>query len=184
MRLRGPASRRLDATVLGLSLLAALGVWAIAPLPAIATLRERAFDRLSAAAWPERPPFPAVVAIDRTSLAALGPWPWARDRLARRGEATAAAGPAAIGIDILLEGPDTGSPAALARRLGALAGLPEIARRAGTLPDGDARLADALGRAPSVLGLAPDPRPGPPPTGLAPILATGPLDGDRLWRAP
>lgn len=58
--------------------------------------------------WPrERQSAPAViVAIDETSLAKYGQWPWPRSDLARLVNAIAALKPAAIGIDILFPEPD------------------------------------------------------------------------------
>jgi adenylate cyclase len=153
--------------------------------------RETAFDALIAA-WP-RPDTPApvlVVEIDRASLAALGPWPWPRARIATLVEALHAAGAAVVATDILFEGPDRASPARLARQLAeAMAAQPEEAEalraRATTLPDHDAALATALATGPSVLGflLAPEASAAPPlkgalaqrerPPAAAPMAAPG-----------
>ncbi|MHB0971948.1 MAG: CHASE2 domain-containing protein [Thermoanaerobaculia bacterium] len=50
----------------------------------------------------------AVVAIDERSLAREGSWPWHRGRLAQLVDRSAAAGAAAVGIDILLSDPRPG----------------------------------------------------------------------------
>ncbi len=127
-----------------------------------------------------------VVAIDRESLASLGPWPWPRDRIAALLDRLH--GAAAIATDILFEGPDRAAPAALARRLAE--SLPEeesesLRQRAAALPDHDATLAAALARAPIAIGflLAPEPTPPPAapgglallgdPGALAPLSAPG-----------
>ena len=93
-------------------------------------LRERAFDLvlplLPRAAYSG--PAVVIVDIDRDALARFGTWPWPRGRLAEVVAAVAAGKPAAIGLDMLLAGPDRFSA------------------------DGDAKLAQALSDAPSVLG--------------------------------
>lgn len=44
----------------------------------------------------------AVVAIDEDALRAEGPWPWTRERIAALVDDVSAAGPRAVGVDILL----------------------------------------------------------------------------------
>lgn len=127
-----------------------------------------------------------VVAIDRESLAILGPWPWPRDRIAALLDRLS--GAAAIATDILFEGPDRAAPATLALRLAESLPPPEAAalrRRAATLPDHDATLATALAAAPVAIGflLAPEATPPPAapggfallgsPAGLEPLAAPG-----------
>ena len=125
-------------------------------------LRERVFDLTLDASAPWRPATPetriAFVAIDDTSLDAVGPWPWPRETLARLVAAVTAARPAAVAIDILLAGEDERSPAALARRLAEATGRAEIAALAPTLTDGDRALATAIAAGPVVLGWVLDPR--------------------------
>lgn len=127
-----------------------------------------------------------VVAIDRESLASLGPWPWPRDRIAALLDRLH--GAAAIATDILFEGPDRAAPATLARRLAESlppAEADALRRRAATLPDHDATLATALAAAPVAIGflLAPEATPAPTapggfallgsPAGLEPLAAPG-----------
>jgi adenylate cyclase len=76
----------------------------------------------------------AVVAIDRAALAAEGAWPWPRDRLARLVHRIADEVPAALALDIVLDG---ASPH-------------------------DAALAAALARVPAVLGAVGTPEAGHP----------------------
>lgn len=75
----------------------------------------------------------AVVAIDRAALAAEGAWPWPRDRLARLVHRIADEAPAALALDIVLDGAsphDDALQAALARVPAVLAavGTPEPGR--------------------------------------------------------
>ena len=94
----------------------------------------------------------AIVVIDEKSLKAVGQWPWPRNRLAELIDAVAAFKPLAIGLDIYMPEADQTSPEQVADNLGgASAGLPAVLRQ---LPSHDARLAQALAQAPSVLGAA------------------------------
>jgi adenylate cyclase len=156
-------------------------------LPTHDVLRDRAFDiELACDQW-LRKPAPSdrkviVVDIDRRSIDTLGDWPWPRDTMARLVEAIAGGRPAAIAIDILLAEPDDRSPAALARRLGSVTGRAEISALAEGLPDGDERLARAIGTVPVALGLVLD----PDRSGLLPgatVVSRGPLPFDDLWQA-
>ncbi|NGM19094.1 adenylate/guanylate cyclase domain-containing protein [Roseomonas stagni] len=129
-----------------------------------------------------------MVAIDRESLASLGPWPWPRDRIAAILDRLAEAAPAAIATDILFEAPDRAAPAVLARRLADALPPDESAAlrlRAARLPDHDSTLAISLAAAPVALGflLAPEPTPPPAspggfavlgsPAALTPLAAPG-----------
>jgi adenylate cyclase len=153
-------------------------------------LRDNAFDvvldaarRLSSTPHSELAELPVIVVdIDRPSIEAVGPWPWPRQTIARLVKTVAARRPAAIAIDVLFAEPDDRSPAALARRLGALTENTGIAALGDTLPDGDRMLADAVKSAPVVLGFVLDPDrrntlPGPA------IVSRGPLPFDELWQA-
>jgi adenylate cyclase len=141
-------------------LLALMTIWTMAPGVRVA-LRERTFDQLLPL-LPQPPIAGAgvvIVDIDRAALAKFGPWPWPRARLAQLVDAVASAKPVAIGLDILLSGPDR------------------------FLSDGNAVLAQALAQAPAVLGFVVDPEVGTqnlPPT---PILARGPVSLADVWRA-
>lgn len=118
--------RALGAGVLALCLL----LVALEPAP-MAWLRDAVFDGYQKLMPRERGSAPAVVVeIDERSLDARGQWPWPRTLAAELIQAIAAAGPAAIGVDILFIEPDRSTPGA------------------------DAALARALGTGPTVLGVA------------------------------
>jgi adenylate cyclase len=150
-------------------------------------LRDRAFDiELASDQWLRRPA-PSdlkviVVDVDRASIDALGAWPWPRETMARLVEALVAARPVAIAIDVLFAEPDDRSPAALARRLGSVTGHTEISTLGESLPDGDKRLARAVGDVPTALGFVLD----PDRNGILPgavIASRGSLPFDDLWQA-
>lgn len=173
----------------GLGVLAVcLLVLALVPQPWRELLRERAFDLILTLddALPRLRPAPVItpviiVDIDRRSINALGAWPWSRETMARLVEAIAARRPTVIAIDVLFADPDTRSPAALARRLGALTGRAEFMTIAEELPDGDKRLAEALRLSPAVLGfvLDPDRRESVP---APPIVIRGAFPAHAVWR--
>jgi adenylate cyclase len=150
-------------------------------------LRDSAFDLVLAGEQLLRRPAASdlkvvVVDIDRASIDALGPWPWPRATMARLMEAVASARPAAIAIDVLFAEPDDRSPAALARRLGAVTGRAEISALGESLPDGDKRLAQAIGRVPVALGFVLDPDGDRALSGTS-IVSRGALPFDDVWRA-
>lgn len=92
-----------------------------------------------------------IVEIDEASLARKGQWPWPRTQLAALVESISAAGPAAIGLDMIFPEPDRYSPEQIAN---ALPDIPaDLAAKLGKLPGSDAVFARALRQAPSVLGL-------------------------------
>src|SRR5271170_5314282 len=180
---------RATALVAG-SVAAGLVAVGIAAWPASSrkAMHERIIDTQLALAAPLHPgAAPAerivVVDIDARSLAAYGPWPWPRSRIADLVEAIGRAGAAAVAIDILFEGADAKSPATLARRLGSEIGRADITGLAKTLPDGDRRLAEALASVPVALGFALDPVGTAKPSGV-PFLTHGTVVLPQLWRAP
>ncbi|HEX2528907.1 MAG TPA: adenylate/guanylate cyclase domain-containing protein [Geminicoccus sp.] len=122
-----------------------------------------------------------VIDIDRTSLDAIGPWPWPRTTMARLVDGVAGAGPAAIGTDILFADADQRSPAALARQLAGITGRTELAELAATLPDGDALMSEAVAMVPAALGFVLDPESDSTLPGPA-FLTVGSPTLDGLWR--
>jgi adenylate cyclase len=73
--------------------------------------RERLFDVYQRIAPRESTRLRAVVlAIDETTLAYYGPWPWPRSRLAELLDAFAQAKPSAVGFDMLFTAPDVNDP--------------------------------------------------------------------------
>jgi CHASE2 domain-containing sensor protein/serine phosphatase RsbU (regulator of sigma subunit) len=163
--------------VLSLVLLAALSLLLIASPPAAERLRHVVFD-----AYQRFFPLPrhsapvVVVAIDESSLAQLGQWPWPRTRIAELIRRISDHEPAAIGLDIFFSEPDRFSPANLAREIPGLS--PEAAAHLESLPSNDDRLAQAMRGQRVVLGIAGapavDPR-FPDPPRNPPVV----LPGDR-----
>lgn len=177
---RGAAFQATAATVLLVLLL----LLVTQTLGAYDAMRERAFDVMLA-----RLPSPLsaaavrVVDIDRQSLERIGPWPWSREQVAGLVADVLAAGPSAVGIDILIDGIDERSPAALARRLAELTGDKSAEALARGLPDGDERLASVIRGKPVALGLALDPERPSDPLPTAPILVQGQSDLSGIWQA-
>jgi adenylate cyclase len=93
-----------------------------------------------------------IIAIDEPSLAAVGQWPWPRNRLAKLIDAINAQKPLAIGLDIYMPEPDQTSPNQVAKNLPAIATA--LAAGLNNLPTHEAILADSLKRSPSILGAA------------------------------
>ena len=148
--------------------------------------REKGFDLVLAADRQLRRPKAQriaviVVDIDRRSLEALGPWPWPHETMARLVEAVASGRPAAVAIDVLFAQADTRSPAALARQLGAITANPDILSLAVDLPDGDKRLAAAIGSMPMALGFVLDSDNAVAVPGV-PVIARDPVVLDGIWR--
>ncbi len=142
-------------------LLALLTAWTLSRNMVRDPLRERAFDQmlplLPRAA--DKAPGVVVVDIDREALARFGAWPWPRGRLADVVAAVAAGKPAALGLDMLLSGPDRFST------------------------DGDPALASALSSAPAVLGFVLETVNVGPPLPSTPVLLRSPRSLPGLWRA-
>ena len=147
--LTGGHGRPLGAGVLG-AMLAAL----LAPDVGVVTdIRMALFDTYQKLAPRNRISAPAViVAIDEKSLRELGQWPWPRIVTADLVDAIAEAGPAAIGVDVLMPEPDRMSPDALAPLIDRADR--QLAQRLAKLPGNDARLAESLRRHSVALGVA------------------------------
>ena len=93
-----------------------------------------------------------IVKIDEKTLAAVGQWPWPRNRLAALIDAIAAQKPLAIGLDIYMPEPDQTSPDKVADNLPKEAAALAAGLRA--LPSHEAILAKSLRAAPTILGAA------------------------------
>ncbi|MEQ1890485.1 MAG: CHASE2 domain-containing protein [Alphaproteobacteria bacterium] len=104
-----------------------------------------------------------IVAIDEASLAAIGQWPWPRDKIAELLRAINRHGPAAIGVDILFVEPDRLSPNMIAS--GANDAPPAVRDWLARRPSNDTLLAAALTGMPVALGIA----------GLESATGAGPL---------
>jgi len=186
-RMRRALQLRLPVVAGTATLIFFLAATILLPKAASEVLRDSAFDiELAGDQWLRRPA-PSdlkviVVDIDRASIDALGTWPWPRETMARLVEAVATGRPAAIAIDVLFAEPDDRSPAALARQLGSVTGRAEISTLGESLPDGDKRLAQAIGSVPVALGFVLDPNRAGTLPGAA-IASRGPLPFDDLWQA-
>ncbi len=152
-----------------LSLAIVLALWAGVPDLRL-FLRERALDRLLAfMPAVSTGPGVSVVDIDRAALDRFGPWPWPRAQMAALVRVVAAAHPAALGLDILLAGPDRFAQQTPGDRT----------------PEGDQALRAALQAVPTVLAFALAPGQGRPvPLPATPVLVGGAPSLPRLWRAP
>ena len=148
-------------------------------------IRERIFDQ-----WL---PVPAsggaatgvvVVDIDRDAIARHGAWPWSRLQMANLVERIAIGKPRLVAIDVLFEGADLRSPAALARQLAEATRDARRAADAEGLPDGDKLLAKALAKRPAVLSLLLDPTTERASSYQYSVLSMGPKILDDVWSAP
>jgi adenylate cyclase len=153
--------RHVVPTLLGLALIAMLVAVRIADPYPVKVARDTAFDFLQQLAPRPKADLPVrIVDIDDASLKAIGQWPWPRSELATLTSRLTELGAAAIGFDMLFPEADRLSPSRL------MAGVPPppsataVAAGAATptpLPDYDQQFADALGKAPSILGFAVSP---------------------------
>ena len=94
-----------------------------------------------------------IVAVDETSLARIGQWPWPRNKLADLIDAIDFYQPAAIGFDMYMPEADQTSPDRVADNLPP-GTSPELADQLRALPSHETRLAESLRSVPSVLGAA------------------------------
>ncbi len=154
-------SGRIGALLRGSGLLApalipiVAGLLAIgAPTPALDRVRDLLFDQFQV--WSPRPWSPdlpvRIIAIDDEAIAALGQWPWPRDRMAELTRNLAALGPAAIGFDIVFSEQDRLSTAALRDRLPEGPDREALSRALATrMATDETAFADAIAAAPVVL---------------------------------
>jgi adenylate cyclase len=139
---------------LGVVLLVLLTAVTAAPdVPGRALLRYVWFDACQRLSPRPRISAPVViVAVDGPSLARHGQWPWPRTLLARLIDRLAGAGPAAIGIDVIMPEADRLSPQRLPTLIPAIGA--ELAARLAELPSNDTVFAAAVRGRPIVLGVA------------------------------
>jgi len=138
---------------LGFGLLCGLVLLTVLGAPWTERLQAACFDAFQMMAPRPVQTLPVtVVAIDQKSLVALGQWPWPRTQLARLVDAIDRAGPAAIGVDVLMPEPDALSPERLLARTPDAGAAVERALRG--LPSNDAVLGQALASARAVLAIA------------------------------
>ena len=145
--------RLLYVLILGTVIAASLLLRAWDPTP-VARLRSLVFDAYQRVDPPKfNPDLPVrIVDIDEDSLKQVGQWPWPRTLLAELVDRLAANGAATIGLDMVFPEPDRLSPANALHywpKSDALASLREEVEK---LPSNDEVLAEAIGKAPVVLG--------------------------------
>jgi adenylate cyclase len=142
-------------------------------------LRDIAFDsyqRLDPRPYDRDAPV-RVVTIDEDSLRRIGQWPWPRSTMADLVDRLAAHGAAAIAFDMIFSEPDRMSPEVIAGlfpkggpRDALLASLSER-------PSNDALFAEALGAAPTVLGVVGTPAVETPEERAADLAFAAPKTG-------
>lgn len=141
--------------------------WDTGPL---STARHFVFDTYQTLAPRARISAPVtIVAVDETSLAAIGQWPWPRDKIAALLQAINAHSPAAIGIDILFVEPDRLS---ISRMTPETSVPPAVRDWLNQQPSNDSVLAKAIKPMPLALGIAGMETPSPPGM-LTPVMQQG-----------
>ncbi|MBV9248458.1 MAG: adenylate/guanylate cyclase domain-containing protein [Acetobacteraceae bacterium] len=178
--------RRMTPEVIGMiALILFAGIWCAPGSRVREMVRERSFDLLlpllpaAASGGPEI----AIVDIDSGTLARFGPWPWPRARLATLVAATAAARPAVLGLDILLDGPDRFSGPMLLNDLPTASNPPDIAPVIAQMPGGDDLLGQALEAGPAALGFALQDQGEGQNLPATPILLSTAASLPDVWRA-
>src|SRR5207249_4850209 len=96
-----------------------------------------------------------IVDIDERSLKEVGQWPWPRTVLAQLVDKLREAGAAVVAFDVLFSEPDRTSPQSLQALLTSRGASEEHVKAVlATMPDPDARLAEAMKQAPAVVGFS------------------------------
>ncbi|WP_417667616.1 CHASE2 domain-containing protein [Roseibium sp.] len=149
-------SRRVLIAAASVAVLTVLTIVRAADPALLTAVRELTFDnyqRLSPRIYEPAPV--RIVDIDEASIAEFGQWPWPRSRLADLTDALHDMGAAAIAYDIIFSEPDRTSPQAVFEQLPAqLKTSVDIENAFKALPDNDLQFAQALSRAPTVVGFA------------------------------
>jgi adenylate cyclase len=124
-----------------------------APIQAVRNFVFDNYQRLDPC--PYNPDLPVRIAdIDEKSLNRFGQWPWSRATLARVVDRLRELGAAVVAFDVLLAEPDRTGPKVIAANLPADPAFDSVRAEIETLPDPDDRLAEAIGKIPTVLGFA------------------------------
>ena len=135
------------------------GLWLLAlQTEANKSMRERAIGIVSQFSAAPHSPEIMVVDIDEAATAASGNWPWPRNQQARLIASVAASAPRAIALDIVLSG------------------------KCGLSDPGNADLADAIAKVPTVIGFVLPGRDTELPS-ISPVAVKPPLDIPFLWRS-
>ena len=150
---RDRGGRRAYAAAVGVPALVVILLGFLDP-PVLGDLRNIVFDgyqRLAPRAWTPKSPV-RIVDIDDKSLARVGQWPWPRSTIAQVVDRLRQHGAAAIAFDIVFAEPDAASAEAIIRRLPTTPGRALLEQELGQAKSNDARLAEALAGAPTILG--------------------------------
>jgi adenylate cyclase len=151
--------RLLYVLILGTVIVASLvlRVWDPSPVARLRSLVFDTYQRLSPRAFDPSLPV-RIVDIDEESLKEVGQWPWPRTALAELVDKLAANGAAAIGFDMVFPEPDRMSPANALRFWPRSEALAELREEVEKLPSNDQVFAEAVGKAPVVLGFIASPQ--------------------------
>ena len=135
----------------------ALRVWDPSPVARLRSLVFDAYQRVSPRAYDPSLPV-RIVDIDEESLKRIGQWPWPRTVLADLVDKLSAGGAAAIGFDMVFPEPDRMSPANALRFWPKSELLATLEAEVEKLPSNDQIFAEAIGKAPVVLGFISTPQ--------------------------
>ncbi|MBI3708325.1 MAG: CHASE2 domain-containing protein [Proteobacteria bacterium] len=147
--------RRLTFILAPLVIIVAAAALRIADPPLIEALRLATFDeyqRLAPRAYVDAGV--RVVDIDDRTLEKFGQWPWPRTQLAALLARLAEFAPAAVAFNAVFAEPDRTSPGNLLPQWAEAAHNPALRDLIQLIPDHDSRFAAAIGRVPTVLGIA------------------------------
>ena len=134
----------------------ALRVWDPSPVARLRALVFDAYQRMDPRAFDPSLPV-RIVDIDEESLRRIGQWPWPRTALAELVNKLAQQGAAAIAFDMVFPEPDRMSPANVVQSWPKSDVLNQIMSDIEKLPSNDQVLAEAIGKAPVVLGFIASP---------------------------
>jgi len=151
--------RFLYALIVGAVIVAtlALRIWDPSPVARLRSLVFDTYQQIKPRTFDPNLPV-RIVDIDEESLKKIGQWPWPRTALAELVQKLGDNGAAAIGFDMVFPEPDRMSPANALRfwpNSEALAGLKSEVEK---LPSNDTILAEAIAKAPVVLGFIASPQ--------------------------
>jgi adenylate cyclase len=150
--------RLLYALLVGLVIFAslALRVWDPSPVARLRALVFDAYQRVEPREFDPSLPV-RIVDIDEESLKKIGQWPWPRTVLAELVKKLGDQGAAAIAFDMVFPEPDRMSPANAVQYWPPSPVLESLKPEVDKLPSNDQVFAEAIGRAPVVLGFIASP---------------------------
>ena len=156
----------------------ALRVWDPSPVARLRALVFDAYQRVDPRSFDPALPV-RIVDIDEESLHKIGQWPWPRTVLARLVDKLAQEGAAAIAFDMVFPEPDRMSPANAVKYWPPSPALNSLKAEVDKLPSNDQKLANAIGKAPVVIGFIASPNndtlPKPRPDFPTPAMIPGSL---------